>query len=107
MSASISAMMSLSTPQRGRLQNAATESSEESIFHKGPFLNDPRRTLSKVDLTFLKDHIPVRELEFLAREPARGTVGCDGSKRGGFVTASGPTLWGSPNVSTQLRRFND
>jgi hypothetical protein len=68
MSASISAMMSLSTPQRGRLQNAATESSEESIFHKGPFLQHLPEALSKVDLTFLKDHIPAHELEFPARE---------------------------------------
>jgi hypothetical protein len=38
MSASISAMISLSAPQRGRLQNTPTGSSEGSIFHKGPFL---------------------------------------------------------------------
>jgi hypothetical protein len=37
-------------------------------------LHDSRRTLSKVDLGFLKDHIPAHELDFSSREQGPAAV---------------------------------
>jgi hypothetical protein len=57
----------MSLDLRKRLRSA-TESADWSIFHNAPFLKHLRRTLSKVDLTFLKGHTPPTQLDSSGRE---------------------------------------
>jgi hypothetical protein len=63
---------------------SATESTGGSIFHNAPFLQHLLESVSKVDLGFLKDHIPADDLDCSGREQGPATMGCRVSKRGVF-----------------------